>query len=60
MESFICNCPSVLNSDHAWKHIARVNIKFSNLISFREEVKFTFFMAVNYGTPNPPKVCSVA
>ena len=31
---------------HAWKHY-RVDIKFSNLISFREEVKYTLFMAVN-------------
>ena len=41
-------CPSVLNPDHAWKHNNyRVDIKFSNLISFREEVKYTLFMAVN-------------
>ena len=44
MESFFY--PSVLNPDHAWKH--RVDIKFSNLLifSFREEVKYTLFMAV--------------
>ena len=38
MESFFC--PFVLNPDHAWKH--RVDIKFSNLISFREEVSIHF------------------
>ena len=41
MESFFC--PSVLNPDHAWKHNNyRVDIKFSNLISFREEVKYIY------------------
>ena len=45
MESFFC--PSVLYPDHEWKHTYRVDIKFSNLISFREEVKYTIFMAVN-------------
>ena len=40
MESFFC--PSVLNRMEAY----RVDIKFSNLISFRE-VLYTLFMAVN-------------
>ena len=43
VESFFC--PFVLNPDHAWKH--RVDIKFSNSISFREVAKYTLFMAVN-------------
>ena len=39
MESFFCPC-IFLNPDHAWKR--RVDIKFSNLISFREEVSIHF------------------
>ena len=35
VESFFC--PFVLNPDHVW-----VDIKFSNLISFREEVSIHF------------------
>ena len=38
MESLFC--PFVLNPDHAWKH--RVDIKFSNLISFGEEASIHF------------------
>ena len=46
MESFFS--PSVLNPDYAcMEAYYRDDIKFSNLISFREEVKYTLFVAVN-------------